>query len=417
MLLAVALVWGSSYGVTKLALAWYPVLGFLAVRFGLTFALLLPHLWRLDRATRIATLHAGLPLGLVLWMIFLSETYGVALTSAANAAFLISLCVVLTPFAEWLLLGRRPTSRALGFAVLSAVGAAMLVGNMQMTFGDGDALMLLAASLRAVAVCLTKRVSGPKAVDTLGLTAIQAGVVSLACLLLATAIGPEHLPQLPSNPGFWLACAYLVIFCTLFAFHDDTLDRVTGQSGSIGELSTSQLQEIQIDGQHPIPQLDDLLGAFPESRVNIDLKDDRAVEPLVKLIARHNADDRVCVGSFSHKRLIRFRRATSGRIATSASPQEVAAFLTLPSRILKRAQVSRRFQALQVPVKQGAIPVVNRSLIRRAHRLGVHVHVWTVDDRDEMQHLLALGVDGLITDRTDVLKNVLSHKGLWKGNP
>ncbi|HRV67827.1 MAG TPA: glycerophosphodiester phosphodiesterase [Marmoricola sp.] len=204
---------------------------------------------------------------------------------------------------------------------------------------------------------------------------------------------------------------------TLFAFHDDTLDRVTGQSGSIGELSTSQLQEIQIDGQHPIPQLDDLLGAFPESRVNIDLKDDRAVEPLVKLIARHNADDRVCVGSFSHKRLIRFRRATSGRIATSASPQEVAAFLTLPSRILKRAQVSRRFQALQVPVKQGAIPVVNRSLIRRAHRLGVHVHVWTVDDRDEMQHLLALGVDGLITDRTDVLKNVLSHKGLWKGNP
>ena len=219
MLLAVALVWGSSYGVTKLALAWYPVLGFLAVRFGLTFALLLPHLWRLDRATRIATLHAGLPLGLVLWMIFLSETYGVALTSAANAAFLISLCVVLTPFAEWLLLGRRPTSRALGFAVLSAVGAAMLVGNMQMTFGDGDALMLLAASLRAVAVCLTKRVSGPKAVDTLGLTAIQAGVVSLACLLLATAIGPEHLPQLPSNPGFWLACAYLVIFCTLFAFH------------------------------------------------------------------------------------------------------------------------------------------------------------------------------------------------------
>ncbi|HMY09206.1 MAG TPA: glycerophosphodiester phosphodiesterase [Marmoricola sp.] len=204
---------------------------------------------------------------------------------------------------------------------------------------------------------------------------------------------------------------------TLFAFHDDTLERVTGHSGRIGDLSTNQLQEIQIAGQHAIPKLDDLLEAFPDSRMNIDLKDDHAVEPLVRLIARHQAKDRVCVGSFSHRRLIRFRQATSGRVATSASPLEVAAFLTLPSGVLKRARVGQRFQALQVPVKQGAVTVVNRSLVSRAHRLGVHVHVWTVDDRDEMQHLLALGVDGLITDRTDVLKNVLSHKGLWKGNP
>lgn len=218
MLLAVALVWGSSYGVTKLALAWYPVLGFLAVRFGLTFALLLPHLWRLERATRAATLRAGLPLGLLLWLIFLSETHGVALTSAANAAFLISLCVVLTPFAEWGLLGLRPSRAALGFAALSVGGACMLVGDLSLGFGGGDGLMLLAAVLRALAVCLTKRLAGPQTVDTLGLTAVQAGVVTLGCLLLALSTGVEQLPGLPASPEFWLACGYLVIFCTLFAF-------------------------------------------------------------------------------------------------------------------------------------------------------------------------------------------------------
>ncbi|MCP5233083.1 MAG: DMT family transporter [Zoogloeaceae bacterium] len=219
LLLAVALVWGSSYGVTKLALGWYPVLGFLAVRFGLTFVLLLPHVWRLNSATRLATLRAGVPLGLILWLIFLSETYGVAHTSAANAAFLISLCVVLTPFSEWGLLGLRPSRAALGFAALSVSGASMLVGDLRLGFGGGDGLMLLAALLRAIAVCLTKRLAGPQAVDTLALTAVQAGVVSLACLFLALTTGPEMLPRLPASPEFWLACGYLVTFCTLFAFH------------------------------------------------------------------------------------------------------------------------------------------------------------------------------------------------------
>ena len=95
----------------------------------------------------------------------------------------------------------------------------MLVGDLRLGFGGGDGLMLLAALLRAIAVCLTKRLAGPQAVDTLAFTAVQAGVVSLACLFLALTTGPEMLPRLPASPEFWLACGYLVTFCTLFAFH------------------------------------------------------------------------------------------------------------------------------------------------------------------------------------------------------
>lgn len=100
-LLLVAMVWGTSYGVAKGALAFYPVLGFLAVRFILTFTLLLPALLRAGRTQQHDALRAGAPLGALMLLSFLCETFGVAHTQASNAAFLISLCVVSTPFAEW----------------------------------------------------------------------------------------------------------------------------------------------------------------------------------------------------------------------------------------------------------------------------------------------------------------------------
>jgi drug/metabolite transporter (DMT)-like permease len=107
-LLLVAVVWGTSYGVAKGALAFYPVLGFLAVRFILAFVVLLPALLRTADQPRHDALRTGLPLGMLMLGIFLFETFGVAHTQASNAAFLVSLCVVFTPFVEWWLLGSRP---------------------------------------------------------------------------------------------------------------------------------------------------------------------------------------------------------------------------------------------------------------------------------------------------------------------
>jgi len=216
-LLLVAVVWGTSYGVAKGALAFYPVLGFLAVRFGLTFVLLLPALLRASAAERRDALAAGLPLGGLMLGIFLCETFGLALTQASNAAFLISLCVVFTPFAEWGLLGQRPARAMFVFAGVSLLGAALLSGGFTGHWGWGDALMLAAAALRAVTVCQTSRLTRQRNAPVLALTAVQAGVIGLGSVGLALAL-PGGLPPLPRDGGFWLACVYLVAGCTVFAF-------------------------------------------------------------------------------------------------------------------------------------------------------------------------------------------------------
>ena len=216
-LLLVALVWGTSYGVAKGALAFYPVLGFLAVRFILTFVLLLPALLRASATQRRDALHAGLPLGALMLGIFLCETFGVANTQASHAAFLISLCVVFTPFAEWWLLRRRPTPALWGFAVVSLLGAALLSGGMAGRFGLGDGLMLAAAVLRALTVCQTSKLTRQRSAPALALTAVQAGVIGFGNLLLALGT-PAGLPPLPLASAFWQASVYLVLGCTVFAF-------------------------------------------------------------------------------------------------------------------------------------------------------------------------------------------------------
>lgn len=217
-LLLVALIWGTSYGVAKQAIAYYPVLGFLAVRFLLTFLLLSPTLRTLASAQGRAALRAGIPIGLILLAIFLCETYGVAHTSASNAAFLISLCIVLTPFVEWGLLQRRPHGRAFLMAVLSLCGAWLLTSDVHVGFNLGDGLMLLAALLRAFGVCLIKKLTEGKVLSSLTLTAVQSGVVGLGSLLLAVFVLPGGLPALPQAPRFWGNTLYLVLLATLFAF-------------------------------------------------------------------------------------------------------------------------------------------------------------------------------------------------------
>lgn len=217
LLLLVAMVWGTSYGIAKGALTYYPVLGFLAIRFLLTFALLAPTLLNISAPARRDALLAGLPLGGLMLGIFICETFGVAMTQAANAAFLISLCIVMTPFVEWWLLHRRPATPAFVFAGVSLLGALLLGGGLEARFGLGDLLMLGAALLRAITVCLTSKLTQGRQVAPLALTAVQAGIIGCGSLLLAW-LSPQGLPAMPVDSGFWLATAYLVLGCTIFAF-------------------------------------------------------------------------------------------------------------------------------------------------------------------------------------------------------
>ncbi|WP_233858667.1 DMT family transporter [Paraburkholderia sp. HD33-4] len=219
MLLAVAMVWGTSYGVVKGVLAIYPVLGLLALRFGLTFVVLSPALRSL-RHVKASALVGVLGSSVILLSIFLAETFGIAHTQASNAAFLISLCVALTPLVEWALLRRKPSSGEWIAVGLSLTGAAFVSGGVIIPTA-GDALILLAALLRALMVCVTKRVMRESQLTPLSVTAVQAGVVALGSVLAAFVMPSRHweaLPSLSEHGEFWASIAYLVLACTLFAF-------------------------------------------------------------------------------------------------------------------------------------------------------------------------------------------------------
>jgi drug/metabolite transporter (DMT)-like permease len=220
MLLLVAAVWGGSYAVAKQATQQLPVLEFIALRFGLTFVVLLPALRPLFNAQWRQGLAVGGLLGANLLAIFLCETFGVSLTTASNAAFLISLCVALTPFVEWWLLRQKPAQRVFWAAGLSAVGAALLSATSpaDISVGWGDGLMVVAAFLRAVMVCMTRRLAGRHSMPALTLTAVQSGVMALGAMTisLVASKGAWHMP--PATASFWWGMAYLVLLCTVFAF-------------------------------------------------------------------------------------------------------------------------------------------------------------------------------------------------------
>ena len=206
----------------------------------------------------------------------------------------------------------------------------------------------------------------------------------------------------------------------LLAFHDASLDRVTDRRGEIPELSWREVSRARIGGLEPVPQLEDLLGTWPDLRVNIDIKSSGAILPLARVIERTRAHDRVCVASFSDQRrqaaLMRLTRpVTTSAGQTTAARFRAAAALPHLVRTPVLARVMRGVHGLQVPVRHAGIEVVTPSTIEAAHEVGVFVHVWTVNDVPEMTRLLDLGVDGLVTDRADLLKDVLLARGQWVG--
>lgn len=199
----------------------------------------------------------------------------------------------------------------------------------------------------------------------------------------------------------------------VYAFHDDNLARLTGDPSAISGLPASAIDEARLGGREPIPLMGDLLEAFPDARFNIDIKADSAVDPTLDLIESRGAVDRVCFASFSHKRLLRIR-ARFPHAASSFSPKEVARLKLSTSPSGQGFGIRRGGVCAQVPHRQGRITVVTRRFVERAHAFGIQVHVWTIDDAQEMNHLLDLGVDGLVSDRIDVLKNVLIARGQWE---
>jgi glycerophosphoryl diester phosphodiesterase len=209
------------------------------------------------------------------------------------------------------------------------------------------------------------------------------------------------------------------------AFHDDVLERVTDRSGRIAELTAAEVAEADAgyrftrDGGATfphrgrgvrVPLLGEILEEWPQARVNIDTKSDAVVEPLAALLRRMGVLDRVCVGSFSDERLRRFRALAGDEVCTSMGPRAIAC-----ARVCSISGHIPRLGArcMQIPVRQGRILMADTVMIRAAHRSGLPVHIWTIDDPDEMERLLDLGVDGIMSDRLQTLREVLQRRGAW----
>jgi glycerophosphoryl diester phosphodiesterase len=196
------------------------------------------------------------------------------------------------------------------------------------------------------------------------------------------------------------------------AFHDATLDRVTDRRGRVAELPWAEVRAARIAGREPIPLLTDLLTAWPDVRINLDVKADYPIGPTIDAIRHTGALNRVCVAAFSTRRIEAVRRALGPALCTSLGPR-AALRLRMPARQRpRRRQITG--QCAQVPSRIGRRVFVDARYLAAAHAHGLAVHAWTVNDEAEMRRLLALGVDGIMTDRADLLRDVLLARGQWQ---
>lgn len=192
----------------------------------------------------------------------------------------------------------------------------------------------------------------------------------------------------------------------LVAFHDPDLSRTTGTTGTINRLPWQEVRKAKVADRESIPLFEDLVGSFPDHRFNIDCKANTALPGLIASIKRLDCLDRICVGSFSDRRLRVLRNVFGDRLCTSFGPAQI-------SSLRAGRRVPWGGQLAQVPPRIGRFVVLTERMIANAHRQGLQVHVWTIDTRHEMERLLDLGVDGIMTDRPQVLKDLLVERGEW----
>jgi len=211
----------------------------------------------------------------------------------------------------------------------------------------------------------------------------------------------------------------------MVTIHDATVDRTTDSSGVVRALPLAELRRLDAgyrfspDGgkTYPfrgqgvsIPTLAEVVEAFPNVSLNIDLKqhDAALIEAMASFIEERGLHDRLLIACFADGVIQAFRRRTEGRVATAAGAWETRRFW-LASRLGLTKLIRPAYDALQVPPRMGRLTVVDRRLLGAAHRRGLQVHAWTVDERPEMSRLLALGVDGIMSDRPDLLVEELAE--------
>jgi len=230
---------------------------------------------------------------------------------------------------------------------------------------------------------------------------LEAEENTLAAFARAVALGYRHVET----------DVHLTADGEVVIHHDATLARMTGDPRAIAALNWSELSRLRTRGGAPIPRLAALLEEFPRLRVNIEAKSDAVVEPLARLLQRMNALPRVGIGSFAATRTARLRAQLGDSLCWSPSHRGV---LGVWLRGWGVPLPHGRFPVLQVPRAYKGIAVVTPRFVRAAHARGIQVQVWTVDEAEAMHALLDMGVDGLMTDRPTLLKEVLTARGEFR---
>ena len=199
--------------------------------------------------------------------------------------------------------------------------------------------------------------------------------------------------------------------------HDPDLRRVAGEPLLVRDVTWADLSKMVLTGGERVPRLQDLLEEWPSLRWNIDAKHASVVAPLAEALRRSAAVERVCITSFADRRLAEMKRLLGPRLCTALGPATITALRILSLAPGPTAKLLHRtfegFGAAQVPTRRGSIPIVEPRFLRAARAAGLQVHVWTIDREAEMERLLDLGVDGIMTDRPTLLKDVLQRRGAW----
>jgi glycerophosphoryl diester phosphodiesterase len=217
----------------------------------------------------------------------------------------------------------------------------------------------------------------------------------------------------------------------LVAIHDPTVDRTTDSKGKVVEYTLAELKKMDagyrfknLGGEYnyrgkgaQIPTVEEIFQAFPNMKMNIEIKDtnppeeiDEMVDTLWELIQKYHKEDDVLMASFDQKTNEKMRQISNGRLSISGGQQEATRYVILQKLRLVNLY-SPGANALQLPVENKGLNLATPSLIKQAHRLGMEVHYWTIDDRKTMERLLEMGADGIITNRPDILIDVMKKKG------
>jgi glycerophosphoryl diester phosphodiesterase len=198
----------------------------------------------------------------------------------------------------------------------------------------------------------------------------------------------------------------------LVCFHDETLDRVTSATGPVRSKSLRELHALRINGIEPIPSFDEALDAFPDQFFTVDSKDLAGLEPLVKSLQRKGVAERVCIAGTWDGLLAQVHRQVPA-VTTALGWRSLATLLTCARAGVRPPKALANAPFAHVPIKLGHVPIFVERVVAMSHDLGVRVVVWTVDEPLVMRRLLDAGVDAIITDRPDILREVLVSRDQW----